>query len=146
VFCNKIKDYIGYTLKKPTGLYESFEREYFDMVRSAFLKFSFQARIGRMDGIMVAFHNTFEIFGFQYIPLSEMDFCVFGNTPFAEASFKLSVTILEDILNTITKRFPDRVCVTPCGKLQTLANHLHLLIGCSVHLLYPTQYHPFRLG
>lgn len=30
---------------------------------------SFQARIGDMDGIFVAYHNTARVFGFQYLPL-----------------------------------------------------------------------------
>lgn len=40
------------------------------MTRSAFLKYSMQVRIGNMDGIFVAYHNTARIFGFQYISLS----------------------------------------------------------------------------
>lgn len=102
------QNYVNYRLTKPTGLFESFEREYYDMVRSAFLKFSMQVRIGKMDGIMVGFHNTREIFGFQYIPLSEMDFCVFGNSHFAAASFSLSVKIFNALLTEATKRFPGR--------------------------------------
>lgn len=39
------------------------------MTRSAFLKYSMQVRIGDMDGIFVAYHNTARIFGFQYISL-----------------------------------------------------------------------------
>lgn len=36
------------------------------------IKDSFQVRIGGMDGIFLAYHNTSRIFGFQYVPL-----CVF---------------------------------------------------------------------
>ena len=102
------QNYLNYRLRKPTGLFESFEREYYDMVRSAFLKFSLQVRIGKMDGIMVGFHNTEEIFGFQYIPLSEMDFCVFGNSQFADASFSLCIKIFDNMLQEVTSRFPGR--------------------------------------
>lgn len=42
---------------------------FYDMSRSAFLKYSMQVRIGDMDGIFVAYHNTARIFGFQYISL-----------------------------------------------------------------------------
>lgn len=108
------RNYISYQLKKPVGLIESFEREYFDMVRSSFLKFSFQVRIGKMDGILVGFHNTEEIFGFQYIPLSGMDSCVFGNSQFAEASFSLSVKLFDHLLHYITSRFPGRVRSAVC--------------------------------
>ena len=44
-------------------------RRFYDMTRSAFLKYSMQVRIGNMDGIFVAYHNTARIFGFQYISL-----------------------------------------------------------------------------
>ena len=42
---------------------------YFDLIKSAMLKFTMQVRIGMMDGIFVAYHNTDRIFGFQYLPL-----------------------------------------------------------------------------
>lgn len=42
------------------------------------MKYGFQAKIGRMDGIFVAYHNTLEIFGFQYIPLDDMERCIYG--------------------------------------------------------------------
>ncbi|EEB95415.1 hypothetical protein MPER_05620, partial [Moniliophthora perniciosa FA553] len=54
----------GYLITKQHGLTESFEREYYDLIRSAFLKYSFQARIGNMDGVFVAYHNTARMFGF----------------------------------------------------------------------------------
>ena len=42
---------------------------YFDLIKSAMLKFTMQVRIGMMDGIFVAYHNTDRIFGFQSLPL-----------------------------------------------------------------------------
>ena len=45
---------------------------------NAFMKYGLQAKIGRMDGVIVAYHNTAEIFGFQYIPLDDMERCVYG--------------------------------------------------------------------
>ena len=42
------------------------------------MKYGFQAKIGRMDGVVVAYHNTSEIFGFQYIPLADMERCIYG--------------------------------------------------------------------
>lgn len=63
-----------YQIWKLKGLKESFEREYEDLIRTgALLKYSFQARIGQMDGIYVAYHNINSFFGFQYIPLTEID-------------------------------------------------------------------------
>ncbi|OTA61201.1 Pet127-domain-containing protein [Hypoxylon sp. EC38] len=101
---------LGYEIRSRFGQWESFEREYYDMIRSAFLKYSLQVRMGRMDGIFVAFHNTQRIFGFQYIPLSEMDLALHGttNTTLGHWEYKSSLTLLNDILDRVTKRFPER--------------------------------------
>ncbi|KAJ6782954.1 hypothetical protein PWT90_09640 [Aphanocladium album] len=100
----------GYEIRNQFGQWESFEREYYDLIRSAFLKYSLQARMGRMDGIFVAYHNTQRIFGFQYIPLSEMDYAIHGqtDTTLGDQEFKSSLTILNDLLNRATKRFPGK--------------------------------------
>ncbi|KAL8951726.1 MAG: hypothetical protein Q9222_002305 [Ikaeria aurantiellina] len=99
----------GYQIKSRQGAWESFEREYFDMIRAAFLKYSLQVRMGRMDGIFVAFHNTDRIFGFQYISLSEMDSTLHGqwDTSLGDQEFKLSLSLLNEILNKATKKYPD---------------------------------------
>lgn len=101
---------LGYEIRNRFGEWESFEREYFDMIRSAFLKYSLQVRMGRMDGIFVAFHNTERIFGFQYIPLSEMDTSLHGtsNTTLGDKEFKLSLGLLNDIFNRASEKFPER--------------------------------------
>ncbi|KAL8808747.1 MAG: hypothetical protein Q9200_004058 [Gallowayella weberi] len=99
----------GYQIKTRQGAWESFEREYFDMIRSAFLKYSLQVRMGRMDGIFVAFHNTDRIFGFQYISLSEMDSTIHGqwDTTLGDQEFKLSISLLNDVLNKATEKYPE---------------------------------------
>ncbi|KJZ71754.1 hypothetical protein HIM_08839 [Hirsutella minnesotensis 3608] len=99
-----------YEIRSRFGQWESFEREYFDMIRSAFLKYSLQVRMGRMDGIFVAFHNTRRIFGFQYISLSEMDQALHGtaDTRLGDMEFKYSLALLNDLLNRATERFPGR--------------------------------------
>ncbi|RKP19034.1 mitochondrial protein Pet127, partial [Rozella allomycis CSF55] len=56
--------YFGYELRKDKGLYNSFEKEYYDMHRSAMLKYYFQVRLGHMDGIFVIYHSVRNIFGF----------------------------------------------------------------------------------
>ncbi|UNI18799.1 hypothetical protein JDV02_005047 [Purpureocillium takamizusanense] len=101
---------VGYEIRKRFGQWESFEREYYDMIRAAFLKYSLQVRMGRMDGIFVAFHNTQRIFGFQYIPLSEMDHAIHG-TPdlrLGDQEFMCSVALLNDLMDRATERFPKR--------------------------------------
>ncbi|CAE6410012.1 Putative mitochondrial translation system component PET127 [Rhizoctonia solani AG-1 IB] len=91
----------GYQIRSTTGPLESFEREYYDLCRSAFLKYSFQARIGAMDGIFVAYHNTSRMFGFQYIPLQEMDQRLFGSYEGGERAFKACLGLLEVIADNI---------------------------------------------
>ncbi|KAM5440998.1 hypothetical protein MferCBS31731_003782 [Microsporum ferrugineum] len=99
---------MGYQIKSRHGEFESFEREYYDMMRSAFLKYHLQVRIGRMDGIFVAFHNIKRIFGFQYISLPEMDKCIHGqeNTALGDAEFKLSINIWNKVIDVATKAYP----------------------------------------
>ncbi|MCJ1445394.1 MAG: hypothetical protein MMC23_005899 [Stictis urceolatum] len=100
----------GYEITDRFGEFESYEREYFDMIRAAFLKYSLQVRMGRMDGIFVAFHNTERIFGFQYVPLGEMDHSLHGQTDLTlgDEEFKHSLNLLNKVLETATKRYPDQ--------------------------------------
>ncbi|EFX05692.1 mitochondrial mRNA processing protein [Grosmannia clavigera kw1407] len=101
---------LGYEIRQRFGQWESFEREYFDMIRSAFLKYSLQVRMGRMDGIYVAFHNTRRIFGFQYISINEMDKALHGtdDRTLGDREFMLSLDMLNAVLDRATKRFPGR--------------------------------------
>jgi hypothetical protein len=101
----------GYQIKTRTGNWESFEREYFDMIRAAFLKYSLQVRMGRMDGIFVAFHNTEKIFGFQYISLDEMDAALHEGpgSGIGGQEFKMSLALLNKMLDKATERYPGKV-------------------------------------
>lgn len=117
-----------YQIWKQNGQFESFEREYQDLVRTAgLLKYAFQARIGQMDGIFVAYHNVSTFFGFQYLPLSEIDKVFYSdirvarsqeellysqkvpekddNMPsyVAETQFKMSLDLWQDIMKTAIK-------------------------------------------
>ncbi|GAA5927239.1 Pet127p [Sporobolomyces koalae] len=98
----------GYKIDKLRGPWESFEREYYDLIRSAFLKYQFQARIGCMDGIFVAYHSTARFYGFQYLPISEMDEALFDTTETGQQVFKLSVGMLEKLLREATECFPEQ--------------------------------------
>lgn len=102
---------IGYQIKSLQGEWESYEREYYDMIRSAFLKYSLQVRMGRMDGIFVAFHNVERIFGFQYISLPEMDMALHGkfDTTIGDEEFKLSLGLLNRVLDRATEKYPESV-------------------------------------
>lgn len=103
---NNYHSYRDYRILTNTGLYCSFEREYYDMCRSAFLKYNFQVRIGDMDGIFVAYHNVFEIFGFQYVSRAEMDERIYGNSTTGDAAFNLILQIYNAILDEIVPLYP----------------------------------------
>lgn len=108
---SKYEHGLGYQIKSRQGQWESYEREYYDMIRAAFLKYSMQVRMGRMDGIFVAFHNIERIFGFQYISLPEMDSTIHGqwDTSIGDQEFKLSLDLLNKILDKATKKYPETV-------------------------------------
>ena len=74
---------------------------------------SFQARIGNMDGVFVAYHNTARIFGFQYIPLEEMDRRLFGSGgKTGELVFEKCIGLLENVLEEIALCLPEQVCAS----------------------------------
>ncbi|CUS11213.1 unnamed protein product [Tuber aestivum] len=100
----------GYQIKTRLGTWESFEREYYDMMRAAFLKYSLQVRMGRMDGIFVAFHNTEKIFGFQYVSLDEMDAAIHEDwgTGIGDQEFRLSLQLFNKVLDNATKKYPEQ--------------------------------------
>ncbi|KAH7924960.1 Pet127-domain-containing protein [Leucogyrophana mollusca] len=98
----------GYLIRTLHGPMESFEKEYYDLIRSAFLKYSFQARIGNMDGVFVAYHNTARIFGFQYVSLEEMDARLFGGAGRGERVFAKCVRMLERVMDEVVLAFPEK--------------------------------------
>jgi hypothetical protein len=102
---------MGYEIKSLQGQWESYEREYFDMIRAAFLKYSLQVRMGRMDGIFVAYHNIQRIFGFQYLSLSELDLALHGqlDTTLGDEEFKLSLHLLNKVFDAVTEKYPQTV-------------------------------------
>ena len=63
-----------------------------------------------MDGVFVAYHNTERIFGFQYIPLSEMDDRLFGERASGDAVFEKCMQLLEAVLEKATRELPRQVC------------------------------------
>ncbi|KAI9727175.1 MAG: hypothetical protein M1828_007376 [Chrysothrix sp. TS-e1954] len=93
-----------------TGDWTSYEREYYDMMRSTMLKYSLQVRMGRMDGILVAYHNIRRIFGFQYVSLNEMDEALHGqsDTTLGDQEFFTSLKIMNNVFDKATARFPNQ--------------------------------------
>lgn len=125
---------LGYEIRSLQGEYESYEREYYDMIRSAFLKYSLQVRMGRMDGIFVAFHNVERIFGFQYISLAEMDAALHGkfDTTIGDKEFKLSLSLFNQILDRATEKYPDSVSTF-------LMKHVPTLTGKSLRIHFEAR-------
>ncbi|TBU46346.1 Pet127-domain-containing protein [Dichomitus squalens] len=114
-----VRNYLNYldvSLTSITGRRGTFEEEYYDMIRAAFLEYSFQARIGNMDGVMVAYHNTARIFGFQYVSLKEMDLCLFGKEGAGARVFQRCVWIMEMLYKHITQCFPNQSVKTTFEK------------------------------
>lgn len=141
----------GYLIRTQRGMYESFEREYYvrhllpcrhqagpladvlptlvdpqDLIRSAFLKYQFQVRIGGMDGCFVAYHNTAQLFGFQYVSIDEMDEALFGSPAEGAAVFKLCIGFLERILLEAAKLYPGR---TKQLMFRNYASTLHVYVS-----------------
>jgi hypothetical protein len=63
-----------------------------------------------MEGVFVAYHNTKRIFGFQYIPLSEMDARLFGKCAAGNVVFEKCMLLLEAVLEEATHALPGQVC------------------------------------
>lgn len=104
------KPMLGYEILTHQGAWESYEREYYDMMRSTMLKYMLQARMGRMDGIFLAYHNVQRIFGFQYMPMAEIDRAIHGqiNRCLGDQEFKISVDMLNKVLEEATAKFPNK--------------------------------------
>lgn len=100
-------DYLNYELNSLLGKHSSYEREFYDLIRGAFLKYLFQLKIGGMDGAFISYHNTQKIYGFEYISLNDIERRIFGNCNFSNIIFKASLKMLEETLEYILKDFPN---------------------------------------
>lgn len=101
------QDYVDYELTSLYGKHSSYEREFYDLIRGAFLKYLFQLKIGGMDGALISYHNTQKIFGFEYVTLTDMQRRIFGNSNFSDIIFKASLKLLEETLDYILSDFPE---------------------------------------
>lgn len=58
----------------------------------------------------MAYHNTKQIFGFQYVPLEEMDERLFGpGKGIGDRMFKACVNMLEFVAEEVVTCFPSQV-------------------------------------
>lgn len=151
----QINDGSDYQLTKIVGEWESYEREQYDLVRSALLKYSLQARIGRMDGIFIAYHNIRKMFGFEYLPLTSIDkiFHSYGypksefgsdeiiekqSTVIADSEFKFSIKALSKLLNNVIERYPKK-SVNIILKAPTNEDEYSKLKGKMVVIAHPME-------
>ncbi|KAK1074224.1 hypothetical protein LTR74_001148 [Friedmanniomyces endolithicus] len=104
------EEMLGYEIFTLQGSWESFEREYYDMLRSTMLKYMLQARMGRMEGIFLAYHNVERVFGFQYMPMMEIDRAMHGQVDpcLGDQEFRLSLKVLNEALEMATAEFPEK--------------------------------------
>lgn len=134
------KDYFDYQILRRRGVDQSYEREYFDLIRSILIKYFFQIKIGRMDGAAVAYHNTQETFGFEYISLKEIEKRLFGCSEISDQIMKICLCLFQDILDEVTQKFPNDDFL----KIGLFANYLsnELMITIEDHkseFEYPTK-------
>jgi hypothetical protein len=101
-------DYIDYEITKIKGPHSSYEREYYDLIRGAFLKYLFQMKIGGMDGAFIAYHNTQKIYGFEYVKLKEIEERIFGNCLYSDIIFKSSLKLIQESFSEIIKNYPNK--------------------------------------
>ena len=103
---NRYQEQLDYHITKLSGLYNSFEREYYDMGRSAFLKYVLQCRIGGMQGVMVAYHNTQRVFGLQMISVAEMERLILGQHSrlLGDHVYGASLQLLDAVYRRVAER------------------------------------------
>lgn len=63
-----------------------------------------------MDGVLVAYHNTARIFGFQYVSLEEMEERLYGSGNGTRV-FNKCVSLLERVLSDVVSIYGERVCL-----------------------------------
>lgn len=77
-----------------------------------------------MDGVLVAYHNTARIFGFQYVSLEEMEQRLYGSSNGARV-FNKCVSLLERMLSDVVSIYGERVrftlgLVLPIGQTRLI--------------------------
>jgi hypothetical protein len=89
----------------------SFEKEVYDLTRSAFLKYYFQASLGNMAGILAAYHNTEKLFALDFFSKERLAQYICGSPEFLQNVYHCSLTIfdraMEYILNDVQNQAND---------------------------------------
>jgi hypothetical protein len=61
-----------------------------------------------MDGVLIAYHNTARLFGFQYVSLEEMEATLYGPGNGTRV-FNKCVMLLEKVLSDVAGVYGERV-------------------------------------
>lgn len=61
-----------------------------------------------MDGIFLAYHNTCQLLGFEYISLKEIDQYLFGSSDFGEKSFQTIMRLLQYLTKFLVDQYPNQ--------------------------------------
>eukprot|EP00299_Pterocystis_sp_00344_P018563 c9263_g1_i2.p1 GENE.c9263_g1_i2~~c9263_g1_i2.p1 ORF type:complete len:293 (+),score=47.12 c9263_g1_i2:628-1506(+) len=104
-----VKNYLkhrAYRLKFMEGPTESYEKEMYDMIRTVFPKYAFQMRLGQMNGALVMYHNTSEVYGYEYITLERIDEFAFGSSAMANKGFTICSSLAQIVFEDAIRRFP----------------------------------------
>jgi hypothetical protein len=131
------RDYLDYELKTLLGRHSSYEREFYDLIRGAFLKYLFQIKIGGMEGAFISYHNTKKIMGFEFIKLEDMQRRIFGNSNFSDIIFKSSLKLLECIFDRVLQDFGSE---SDQLKIGFFANEWSNTLDVFVEIIYPHSY------
>ncbi len=84
-----------------SGALNSYEREYYDMLRSAMVKYFYQMKMGAMQGIFMAYHNTQYIHGFEYIDMPSVARALFWNEHMADLMYERSFLLWQHIIDAL---------------------------------------------
>jgi hypothetical protein len=113
--CPNHRLYADYNLTAAGGKFNSFEREWYDMARAAFMKYIIQVRIGKMSGVMVAYNNATKLFGYQFLPVAHMDRVAFGSAAFGEHVFQTCTRITTAAIDAVVASL-DEVAYAPADE------------------------------
>jgi hypothetical protein len=80
-----------------------------------------------MDGIFVAYHNTKQLLGFEYITLREMEHYIFETRAMANLTFDVVNKLLHILLDTFTYRWPNHSLKVTC-QTKKMPNNCEMFI------------------
>ena len=60
-----------------------------------------------MDGAFIAYHNTQQIFGFEYVKTKEIEARIFGNTIYSDLVFNVASRLLTVVTDNVLDSLKD---------------------------------------